>query len=216
MKAIFSILFIGIFSTLAFSHKGEKHGDAEHEQTDTALQAADSTVIATDTAATAPQHASSDVTASFSDFPTLHPLIVHFPIVFLLLAPLFHIISLFVAKGDLLKIVALLCVTVGFAGAWLAGNPVHPHTDGLPEKAARVLELHEKYAGNTIILSAIAMLLSAGGWLLRKKMWLQLIIAAAMLAPAYTVSRAGHYGAQLVHLEGVGVQGKFLEEHHKH
>lgn len=42
-----------------------------------------------------------------------------------------------------------------------------------------------------------------------------IIIAAILLSAAYFVSRAGHYGAQLVHIEGVGPQGKFLETRHK-
>jgi hypothetical protein len=32
-----------------------------------------------------------------------------------------------------------------------------------------------------------------------------------MLSAAFCVIRAGHLGAQLVHIEGVGPQGKFLD-----
>jgi len=130
--------------------------------------------------------------------------------------PCFKSSASFFAKADSLQTVSLACVTLGFIGAWVAGNPVHPHTEELPEKASQVLALHENYAGYTIILAAIATVFSLSGFILRRKRGLQIIIAAAMLAPAYTVSRAGHYGAQLVHLEGVGVQGKFLELNHKH
>ncbi len=30
---------------------------------------------------------------------------------------------------------------------------------------------------------------------------------------AYSVSQAGHYGATLAHIHGVGVQGNFIESH---
>ncbi|WP_291368136.1 hypothetical protein [Cyclobacterium sp.] len=37
------------------------------------------------------------------------------------------------------------------------------------------------------------------------------MVALLLIASGYAVSRTGHYGAQLVHIEAVGPQGKFLE-----
>ena len=42
------------------------------------------------------------------------------------------------------------------------------------------------------------------------------IVAVVLLSAAYDVPQAGHYGAQLVHIEGVGPQGDFLELEHEH
>ncbi|MHA6250018.1 hypothetical protein ACXYMU_18950 [Pontibacter sp. CAU 1760] len=41
-------------------------------------------------------------------------------------------------------------------------------------------------------------------------------MALLLAGAAYFVSMAGHYGAQLVHLEGVGPQGNYLEAAHEH
>jgi hypothetical protein len=42
------------------------------------------------------------------------------------------------------------------------------------------------------------------------------LVAVILIATAYAITHAGHYGAQLVHIEGVGPQGKYLEteDHH--
>jgi hypothetical protein len=42
------------------------------------------------------------------------------------------------------------------------------------------------------------------------------VIAAVLVLSGYSVALAGHYGAQLVHLEGIGPQGKYLERGHHH
>ncbi len=43
--------------------------------------------------------------------------------------------------------------------------------------------------------------------------------AMILAGSAYTVGQAGHYGAALTHLHGIGVEGKYLENtshSHKH
>ena len=47
---------------------------------------------------------------------------------------------------------------------------------------------------------------------LKRTLWMEVIVALALFASATFVSIAGHYGAQLTHIEGVGSQGKFLED----
>jgi len=95
------MLIIGFPSSSAFAHKDEKHDDEKPVQTDMTIRTPDTvTITNSDAVVLAHQHANNaDVTASFGDFPTLHPLVVHFPIVLLLLAPLFQIISLFFCQS---------------------------------------------------------------------------------------------------------------------
>ena len=150
--------------------------------------------------------------ASLNTFPTLHPLIVHFPIVLLLLSLLTQFAGLFVFRKEL-NWITLLLVFGGLIGAYVAAQLVHPHTTGLTETATWVLENHERYADYTLWTALSAFLLKAVSmFLLKKKVWMEVIILVVLAASAYSVSEASHYGAQLLHIEGVGSQGNYLEQ----
>ncbi len=168
-------------------------------------------------------HESSDhpkaLQADLDDFPTLHPLVVHFPIVLLLLALISQLAGLFVFKNEL-SWITLFLLAGGFVGAYAAGNFVHPHTDGLTDYLEKILKQHENYADYTIWLSGIAMVFKAvSHFVFKRKLWGEVVVAVILMASAYTVSTAGHYGAQLIHIEGVGAKGEYLEidkEGHQH
>ncbi len=160
-------------------------------------------------------HESSDhpkeLQADFDDFPTLHPLIVHFPIVLLLLALFSQLAGFFVFKNEL-SWITLFLLAGGFVGAYTAGNFVHPDTDGLSDYLEKILEQHETYADYTIWLSGIALLFKAAShFVFKRKLWAEMVVAVILIGSAYTVSTAGHYGAQLIHIEGVGAKGEYLE-----
>ena len=150
--------------------------------------------------------------ASLEAFPTLHPLIVHFPIVLLLLSLLTQFTGLFVFRKEL-NWITLLLVFGGLIGAYVAAQLVHPHTTGLSETASWVLEKHEEYADYTLWTALAAFLLKiVSMFLLKKKIWMEVIILVVLAASAYSVSEASHYGAQLLHIEGVGSQGNYIEQ----
>jgi len=221
IKTILSVKFLLLFCMiftylLSFGHEGDEHKkkkqdsttieatdhghqekmDDHHEQSDDHQEHA---------------HQPKTIKADFEDFPTLHPLVVHFPIVLLLLAALSQAAGLFVFKNEL-SWVTLFLVAGGFIGAYVAGSYVHPHTDGISEYAEKVLEEHETFASYTTWLGGIALLLKlASHFLLKRKLWAEVVVAVVLIAAAYSVSTAGHYGAQLIHIEGIGAQGKFLE-----
>lgn len=151
-----------------------------------------------------------DVTADFDEFPNLHPMVVHFPIVLLLLAVVLQLIQLFTLNRTM-DWVILLTVGAGFIGAYVAGTLVHPHTEGLTEAAKKVLEHHDKYAMWTMWSSAIAALLKIVSlfWF-KLKRGFEIGVFVIMAFAAYSVAQAGHYGSQLVYIEGVGPEGKYL------
>tara|TARA_R110001592_G_scaffold68626_1_gene210277 strand:- start:35212 stop:35877 length:666 start_codon:yes stop_codon:yes gene_type:complete len=158
------------------------------------------------------------VKADFDEFPNLHPLIVHFPIVLLLLAALLSIANIFFLKRDLDWIITIF-TGLGALGAYAAGRWFHPHAHDLTEQMQAVLDQHDLYADWTIWLSITAFVLQLiSQFVLKQKRWAVIVVSLVLAGAAYSVSQAGHYGSQLVHIEGVGPKGKYLEteESHEH
>jgi len=153
---------------------------------------------------------------AIGDFPSLHPLIVHFPIVLLLLAAVFQLFQLFAMKRSL-DWVILFCIGFGFIGAYVAGTFVHPDTKGLSDMAQKVLDNHDTFANYTIWTSAIAAVLKVLSlFVIKQKRSFEIIILIVMGIAVFSISKTGHYGAQLVHIQGVGPQGKYLGEGDDH
>lgn len=177
----------------------------------------------------------SKVTADLEDFPSLHPLIVHFAIVLIIVAAALQLVNTILMKNHLALIIGTLLL-VGSVAAWLASTNFHPHTHGISAHAKLVLEQHDKWADWTNVSARIGLVLQivylilvafktrpnqspsndTSVKILRYSRLASILIAFVLLVSAYSVSRAGHYGAQLVHIEGIGPQGKFLEMDHHH
>ena len=192
----------------SFAHQGDEHPEDSTEQHAATQEHSEEST----------EHASSgEVMADFEDFPNLHPLVVHVPVMMLPLAALLQLIGFFVFKREISWIV-LGIVAFGFIGAYAASNWTHPHVTGLPDAVQKVYDAHDTYASWTLWLSGIAVLLKLGShFFLQRAVWAEGIVVVVLLASTYTVSIAGHYGSQLVHVEGVGPQGDYLEtESHEH
>jgi len=146
-------------------------------------------------------------------FPNYHPLIVHFPIVLLLIAALFQLLSFFFYKKEF-SVVMLILLTLGVISAWLSSNTFHADTEELTGRAKEIFETHEQMASFTVWFSFIALVIKiVSHFFLKRKWWIETVVALFLAASAVTVSIAGHHGAMLVHMEGIGPQGKFLESH---
>ena len=214
-------ILLAAFALLIFTHTSFAHDPKEHKKEENKETAANSVtqqpMAGMDTVLLEEhEHAEEDnniVNASLHDFPNMHPLVVHFPIVLLLLAFLAQLLALFIWKNEL-SLVTMALLAGGFVGAYLASTSFHAHTGDLSNTAQQVLDLHDRYANFTVWSSGIALLLKiAGHFLLKRKFWMEIVVVVFLAGAAYSVIRAGHYGATLVHLHGVGPQGKYLEMH---
>lgn len=154
---------------------------------------------------------SSGVFYSLSDFPNLHPLVVHFPVVLLVLSFFSQLIGLFIYRKEFSWLTMFLLLG-GFFGALLAGMVFHPDVDGIPEKAARILEAHDTYASWTMWLSGIALGLKIiSHFFLKRKTWIEILVMLVITGSAVTVTLTGHLGAEMVYIEDVGPEGHGLK-----
>lgn len=152
----------------------------------------------------------------FNEFPNLHPLVVHFPIVLILLSVVLQAVLLFKDYSQI-KWGTLFIMGAAFVGAVLASYVFHAHTGQLNTSAASIYERHENYAFYTVWLSGLTFLLQGIGlfYKLHQRSFAALVFVPALLSAVF-VSIAGHQGAKLVYVEGVGPQGKHLMEGHSH
>lgn len=239
MKVYFiSIVLLCACGTVAMAHGGKTHTkDSTAAQAGSVKQESGAHVQG-DTVHHHDEGMQSDeskLTAELSDFPSLHPLIVHFAIVLIILAAALQLLNAIILKKDLAWLIAAI-LSIGFLAAWFASRDLHPHTHGLSEHAELVLEQHEKFADWTINTAVAGLVLQITYMLALGYKWHSnspsgqsrhvftglfkrggaILVAIVLLASSYCVARAGHYGAQLVHIEGIGPQGKFLEMEHQH
>ncbi len=218
--SLLTLLAVIFISSAAYAHGGEKHEKKKDSVTQS--EAGSNLQHGHDHEddhgnADMRMQAGKKVMAPLSDFPNLHPLLVHFPVVLLVLALFTQLFSFFVYR-EALSWVTLLLLLFGFAGAWVASEYAHPHTTGLSDFAYKVLLEHERFASITVWSSGIALLLKiVSHFFLKMKLWAEILVALLLIVSASAVSLAGHHGAQLVHIEGVGPMGKHLESgDHEH
>lgn len=218
MKTIIaSTLVLLITISSGFGHDGKKHKKDSVKTADSIAMSQQH--IAGDTIHHHDEsmaHDEKKVSADLADFPTLHPLIVHFAIVLILVAAGIQLLNLYFMKKEISWIIAAILLA-GVLAAWFASKNFHPHTHGISEHAQLVLDQHDKWADWTINSGIVALILQiANLFLFKDKRWAFGVVMIVLAVSAYSVSRAGHYGSQLVHIEGIGPQGKFLEMEHHH
>lgn len=137
-----------------------------------------------------------------------HPLFVHFPIVLLLIATLFKIVSLWSKKVTYSEGGSILLV-LGVISVWIAVY-TGDQADGIVSRQLcdpTVLKEHENLATTTAWIFSMALVLDL---LLKyvesfRKKSAYYIVALLMLAGSVTLTLAGHHGAELVYQQAAGV-----------
>lgn len=200
--ALFTLILLVSFPVLAQEHS---HSDSATEETSVVVE--EGLPEAGEIPAT-----ENSIFAPWSQFPNLHPMVVHFPIVLLLLAVLSQFTGLFAYRKEMSWITIFL-LTGGFIGALLAGLVFHPHTNELPENIQKIFETHEYYAYLTLWLAGIALVLKFISHFTSRKTWFEVIVFLVLGASALTISLAGHLGSQMVFIEEVGPGGNYIEQH---
>lgn len=143
----------------------------------------------------------------FQDFPNLHPMFVHFPIVLLLLAALVQLIVLFKAQYKELKWLVLFFLVSGFLGSLVAIlTASHISGDAEPE-AFEIFDIHYLLGYSILWLSLIVSVIRfiAIKWYNRK--WTEYGIMALLGLISILVAITGHLGAQMVYIYDIGPQG---------
>ncbi|HET9056321.1 MAG TPA: DUF2231 domain-containing protein [Chitinophagaceae bacterium] len=152
----------------------------------------------------------------FKDFPSLHPLVVHFPIVLILLAAAFQVMVVWKPHWRQICWATLFIMAAAFFSALAASTIFHamPSADA-PKAAMQIFEEHEKYAQLTLWMSGITLLLKSIGifFKINRSLYELIVLLAAILAAIF-LSIAGHHGAKLTHVAGVGPMGRYLMKDH--
>jgi len=150
-------------------------------------------------------------------FDALHPLVIHFPIALLLVAPLFVLVGALLPRerGRAYQITALVLMLCGTLGAFLAvaSGEAAARIAERSENVNPVLERHEELAETTravfaVLTIAFAALLFAPRWLKRTPApAMSGVLTAVFLvfyaAGAVVLANTAHNGGRLVHELGV-------------
>lgn len=152
----------------------------------------------------------------FKDFPSLHPLVVHFPIVLILLSAAFQVVVVWKPHWRQIRWTILFIMAVAFFSALAASTIFHamPSADA-PKAAMEIFEEHEKYAQLTLWMSGITLLLKSIGifFKINRRLYEVIVLLAAIIAAIF-LSITGHHGARLTHVAGVGPMGRYLMKDH--
>lgn len=141
----------------------------------------------------------------------LHPAVVHFPIVLILLGTLVSIVAVFWRKGFVPAFAAAL-LTVGAVGAWVAvetGESDGGLVEDTTPAVEQLVEAHEDWAKRTLTVAIITAVIAIGAAALFRfpRVARGVGVAAALAAgiASWSVYETGHRGGALVYRHGVGV-----------
>ena len=146
----------------------------------------------------------------------LHPMVIHFPIALLMIAPLFVLIGMILKRGAReFALSALILMLLGTAGTYVAietGEAGAKLVERTPEINA-VLERHEEMAEQTRLLFTLLTAVFAGVLLvpmfLKKELgtpWrlaIHGVFLLAYLVCLLSLAHTAHLGGRLVHELGV-------------
>ena len=151
------------------------------------------------------------------DWSALHPLVIHFPIALLLIAPLFIVVGALLKpeKGRSFLLAALALMVIGTCGTYFAvatGEAAGKLAERTPEINA-VLEHHEELAERTRASFTVLTIIFAAILFVPKLLYresnrtvsaiLPLIFLVLYIVGALFLANTAHNGGRLVHEFGV-------------
>ena len=155
-----------------------------------------------------------------SPFPSLHVMVIHFPIALLFIAPLFDIGCIVFRKRVWLdRAAATLYVmgTIGAGAAYLTGQRAAAALQDLSPATESALADHENLATLTLItLSVVCLVRLTVSWLARYDRRInigifRLVAIPVMLAGLVMLALTADRGGKLVYRYGVGVTPGIVE-----
>jgi uncharacterized membrane protein len=142
----------------------------------------------------------------------LHPALVHFPIVLILLGTLVALVAIFVRRWHLAWIAAALLGfgAIGAVTAAWTGNGEKEIVGEMNASADQLLDQHEDWGERTRNAAIVAALLAIGAAASVRRLpafsrLASVITACAALGASCCVAITGHYGGQLVYKHGAGI-----------
>lgn len=142
----------------------------------------------------------------------LHPALVHFPIVLILVGTVVALVAVFVRRWHLAWIAAALLVfgAVGAVTAAWTGNSEKEIVGEMNARAEQLLDQHEDWGERTRNAAIAAALLAIGAAVSVRRVprvsrLASVITACAALGASCCVAITGHYGGQLVYKHGAGI-----------
>jgi uncharacterized membrane protein len=157
--------------------------------------------------------------AFINSWQGLHPLVIHFPIALLFVAPVLVLVAMMMRGGGrVMNSAALVVMSIGTLATYLALATGDAAGEGAAKTAAisGVLERHEELAEATSvafsILTALFALMLVGPVVLRKPLPRRAtVLASSAFLALYALglgllSTAAHQGGRLVHEFGVHAQ----------
>ena len=140
-------------------------------------------------------------------FPTLHPMVVHLPVVLLPFALLLFVIE-WQSRPEKASLSVIISAIGGALGAITASFWLHPHVESLSREALTVLEAHDFFAYTTTGLAssaAVCLGIRYFRWNHYDRKWWTLIVFILLSASSITVAATGHLGATLSHVHEVKI-----------
>ena len=141
------------------------------------------------------------------EFPTLHPMVVHLPVVLLPFAFLLLVIEFF-SRSKSPQLPSIIATFGGTAGALMASYWLHPHVESISRDALEVLEAHDLFAYITTGLASgasMCLLLRYFRWNSPdRRCWTGSALILLFFS-SLSVAATGHLGATLSHVHQVEI-----------
>ena len=141
------------------------------------------------------------------EFPTLHPMVVHLPVVLLPFAFLLLVIEIF-SRSKSPQLPSIIATFGGTAGALMASYWLHPHVESISRDALEVLEAHDLFAYITTGLAwgaSMCLLLRYFRWNSPDRRWWTGSALILLFFSSLSVAATGHLGATLSHVHQVEI-----------